>query len=426
VNLMAPRIRLICSAFSFSVLCACTACTGPAPIKTLSELQAEYRAKLVVVSRKPTAASAVAQAIERLAPDLDVSVKLYRELGRIRERGSDGMHVARTVDVQKRWVLDTLRRELAANATAFAEVRNARGLPGGLMPIDISEMANEANPIGKLGSKVRELARRLRNNVILSLSELEPRSALERVLDMVTLEMALRDTPSPVLQESRHVVQGLTNEAALALVATARLEPRELTRLADALAGQEVDEFRVLSIVMPIRRAYGLEVFTMMRAGDERLMAGIRHMLASEGDVEAPGASHILKGLCEDRKTYVEAFSRYEKAIALRKTLVDLPADKFGAVGKCVRPSLGAMQDRLRHGLALRRAAVLLVRALVFRSTEKRWPVPRELRVSRNPFQRARKVAIVVDGADARIGVYALRRVRRGVSTKVGYWLRVR
>ncbi len=415
------------------VVCVLLAgCSGPRErLETLDEYMAEYNAARKKANEKPNVVQAVERAVKLMGQESlsETALDEYLVFWKETRTGGGNAHVYTSGKLRatKSGVPKTFREEVMANGASFAEVRKARTLPAGLIPLDPKDYLSETM---KFGSDARHLAISLGHAALIELADGELKAARERCFDMLTLERALADAPPILSQLSRTAVAGAAGNRALSVAVGGPWTGEELDEMAAALESLDRSPVDVLRRALRLDRAWALhEIRRFESMSDKALAEHIDGFYRAQERLDTvigrhdvkrkrPTVSEVRRMLPGDREVVVARFREHELALSepgtrLRDagpsdTSCDEPKE-LGLVGFVVCPKYwGSSERALTTDCAQRRAAIALLRALAFRARKGRLPRADELEMPEDPFRPGERMTYVHDKKNGRIGVYAI------------------
>ena len=403
---------------------AAAGCKSPVDI---SAVAAAYRDAVERENRRPTIASAVERAVKLLSSE-GLPHEVCEEFGR-------NWGPAESLPQRpSKPLLNALEQAVRRNKAAFQVVREARGLPPGLLSLDLVDTANDMGVYLKLSAQIKLLHSRLCEAALLHCWKGSAREGWEYVRDAITVEAALTHTPVLLAHYNRTTMQGGSSSTALRVAQGCLAAPDTLREMAEVLTQSDVDVPAAMRTVLPFQRAARLMWLEKLARGDavemDRLIKVCRMMGENWPEMEKtvggpPTAEFIIKRLPADRAAIESAFAAYEANLKRADPKLPRTDDTgLGYAGHCAHPNFGRHADALLSSVARPRCAVALLRVLAFKTKKGRMPNPGEVRLPENPFAPESRVKVVLDSATHRLGAH-IRWPGGDEEDRIGYWLQL-
>lgn len=422
--------------FATAVCALLGGCSGraarqePERAQTLDEYMAEYNAKRAELDKGPTVVAAVERVAE-LMEKVSLSMKAHEGHSELLKHVSfatddfRGLTLAQVKPGEHK-PPEVFRKEVTASVSeaALAELRKARELPTGLIPLGSQGSFSAGYPFY---SKTRSVARLLSYRGVLHLSDGESAAARERVTDMLTVERTLADSPSPLAQLTRCAVGSMTNANALMTALSGVWKAEKLDEMAATLEASGRRPVDVLRRALPLERAFWEAEARRLESMSDKELANVieatHKSLETFGEfmkhekLAKPAVAEMRRWLVKERTALPARFGAIKRALRRPGTRIPRAVPGSEASGT---PVLRAIYQRFDIGVwastqtaltelyARRRAAVALIRVLAFRKRNGRLPRMGELRMPEDPFQPGKRMTYVHDRKNGQIGVYAM------------------
>ncbi len=401
------------------LLVAVAGCEPGDQVKTLEELAREYNAAVARGNSGSTVVGTILPAHAKLSPErsgLSSPVSFVMQ--------EDGMLLVRPLPAPTAEELAEAAAQLNADQAALELIRGARGLPAGLVPMDLL-LVYRGQQVPPYASACRALALRLRAASNLSSYQGKKTEALAFARDALEIEQTLHEAPMMLLQLTNAAVQDLSGATFLSIGLAAQWSPEELRSMASDLSSAQMDIPAVMQRTLEVRRAWVLDVFQRIARSDEETIAAVlSSSLPSLEGTQQPkdpatfgkAKEALLAQLRDDQRTTLLLYDSYEDALESHpKRLNARPPEPLGTVGKKLGPQhvYPLAYDRLLDCQVRRRAVVLILKALAFRSEKGRMPRAEELDLQEDPFRPGEDLVYEYDERSDVLSVYS-RRWKKG------------
>jgi hypothetical protein len=394
----------------------------PEPARHEHETWEQYIAAYDLERRRIESRSTLVQGVKKarrvLGPELAVDDQLALEAFKSSEHPHQGPVPIRSAKTMAPAAVERAAETLAKWQPAFQAVRQARYRPWGLLPIDANA---EFDSLTRHHRDCRKLARGLQHAAVVDLRRDRPRKAYQRARSILSVEESLYRTPAIATQLVRFHVAETANETYLLTAASAEWRADELDRMVTFLLERVPDPRKVLLRSLQLERALILFNLRRLERGDEALMQETLRTLDSLGQLGRLGpsaestesadreriAATLRRRLPDERKAVAEFYRhlthKFDRPV---ERIGPLPVEEAGLFVRGIQPVWVRMQTELYTSIALRRAAIALLRAQAFRVRNQRLPRPAEVRLPQDPFHPGRPLTFEVDEGGA-VSVYA-------------------
>lgn len=394
------------------VLLVASGCHGPAAessrdegLPSAEQMALDYRKALTEANRVPTMANAITRAVEKMKGQ-ELFTKWPEDWGQYDYWRSCYRHYYAPINSEMPSELQSFITKIVGESkSALAEIRKARSLPPGLLPVEVP-FGTPADTTYLNG--VYAITERLKLGAALLCAQGHSQAAWQNILDIIAVNRVRGETPSVRTRGLCVACSQTICDKALLIVINGAFSADELQRMAQELPELDVyallDAYATACVILEVREADAIIADRDNVA--EAIIKGYEILRAyGVTDCEPPSIEALRQEAPAHRAAMLQYYKNYKAARTSGAPIPSPPARDGSYLSSY---DLEEDWSRLREVVVWQRSAKALIEVLAFKARHSRFPEADETDLPENPFRPGVKMTYLhrdVDEESAEVSV---------------------